>query len=65
MTLLFSSANMTKVMVAFFILISKLIFMAQMSSNLRKGSSVYEKCEVTFSKKIALPYQESFLNDRT
>ena len=39
--------------------------MTQMSSDLRKAFSVYEKCEVTFSKKKALPYQESFHNVRT
>lgn len=34
--------------------------MTQMSSDLRKGFSVYGKCEITFSKQIAVPYQESF-----
>ena len=48
-----------------FYLVLKLMFLAQRSSEVWKAFSVYEKCEVTFSKKIVLPYQESFHNDRT
>ena len=39
--------------------------MTQMLSDLRKGFSGYGKCEITFSKQIAVPYQESFHDDRT